>query len=342
MRMMCIPSTTGKAEKKGNGNETKIVKSVRNQLDNEESNGRGEEGKAVNLKKNQITIVEDEAGNTKIKKGKEISRHEGIGSKKRKTKKLVGNESSSFGAGYFHETHVDAEVMEKSELTESKNKKKKKKGDLGAAQEHEDFENIYDDVHSVSHSENNKGLSKIKKKTKSSRNDAGKAADRQVLEVINTDEAFNPYENSAPEKKLKKVRFSGSVEVYPISNSSTEMGRTLEDGLIRGKRFSSEEDEMVRKAVLNYIEVHSLGDEGLKMVLNCKSHLEVRRCWKEIGASLPWRPHMSVYYRAHILFERGESRKWTPKSWNLSNSSMKSTEQNGKPLLKNLVNIGFM
>ncbi|GMH30060.1 hypothetical protein Nepgr_031903 [Nepenthes gracilis] len=220
------------SRKKGNGNERKIVKSVRNHLENEESNGKGEEGKAVNLKKNQITITENEAENTKITEGKEISRHEGMGSKKRK-KELVGNESSSFGAGYFHETQVDAEVMEKSELTET-------------------------------------------------------------------------------EKKLKKVRFSGSVEVYPISNSSTERGRTLEDRLIRGKRFSSEEDEMVRKAVLNYIEVHSLGDEGLKMVLNCKSHPEVRRCWKEIGASLPWRPYMSVYYRAHILFERGERRKWTP------------------------------
>ncbi|GMH29999.1 hypothetical protein Nepgr_031842 [Nepenthes gracilis] len=58
------------------------------------------------------------------------------------------------------------------------------------------------------------------------------------------DEAFEPSVNSAFER------------------NSTEEGSSPEDGLIRVKRFSREEDEMVRIAVVNYIEVHSLGDEG--------------------------------------------------------------------------------
>ncbi|XP_057436346.1 uncharacterized protein LOC130728794 [Lotus japonicus] len=113
-----------------------------------------------------------------------------------------------------------------------------------------------------------------------------------------TGESSNPaaYDGTS---KPKRVTFSDQVEV-------------CDDILVRGKRFTPEEDEKIKEAVFDYIESHGLGDEGLDMILHCKSHPEVRDCWKEIGAVLPKRPHISVYYRAHILFERDETRKWTP------------------------------
>ncbi|KAH1033776.1 hypothetical protein J1N35_045950 [Gossypium stocksii] len=52
-----------------------------------------------------------------------------------------------------------------------------------------------------------------------------------------------------------------------------------------GKRYSKEEDEIVINAVAEYVESHNLGDEGLKTVLNCGAHQEVRKCWKEIQAA---------------------------------------------------------
>ncbi|RZC49571.1 hypothetical protein C5167_017998 [Papaver somniferum] len=47
------------------------------------------------------------------------------------------------------------------------------------------------------------------------------------------------------------------------------------------------------------------------MVLHSGKHRNVRGCWKEIGASIPYRPTEAVYQRAHTLFTRDESRKWT-------------------------------
>lgn len=119
-------------------------------------------------------------------------------------------------------------------------------------------------------------------------------------------------ENSSQKGSSKKVSFSDHVEVFTLSDA-----KTSEDGLVRGKRFSREEDEIIEKAVNNYIEAHRLGEEGLNMVLHCRSHPEVKNCWKEIGAALPHRPLLSVYYRAHIIFERDQNRKWTPEELEL-------------------------
>ncbi|XP_027368346.1 cyclin-D-binding Myb-like transcription factor 1 [Abrus precatorius] len=79
----------------------------------------------------------------------------------------------------------------------------------------------------------------------------------------------------------KRVTFSDKVEVCC-------------DGLVRGKWFTPEEDEKIKLAVYDYIESHGLGDEGLDMILHCKSHPEVREFWKEIGAALPERSNDSV------------------------------------------------
>ncbi|KAI6694885.1 hypothetical protein NL676_022595 [Syzygium grande] len=126
-------------------------------------------------------------------------------------------------------------------------------------------------------------------------------------------------------KKPKRVSFAENVEVFPpLDGPSEEDGSkdreedsSKDRDLVRGKKFSKEEDELVKQAVYKYIEAHDLGEDGLKMVLNCGSYREARNCWKEIGANLPWRPTESVYHRAHLLFERSENRTWTPEECEL-------------------------
>ncbi|KAI3675385.1 hypothetical protein L1987_84975 [Smallanthus sonchifolius] len=121
----------------------------------------------------------------------------------------------------------------------------------------------------------------------------------------------NNTEKSKVKSKSKKVSFSAHVEVFPTSDTQPEKQTTKGDGLVRGKRFTPEEDEIVKRAVLNYITANDLGDEGLKMVLNCKSHPGMKKCWQEIELCLPYRPCKTVNYRAHILFERGKTCPWT-------------------------------
>ncbi|KAJ0531083.1 putative transcription factor MYB-HB-like family [Helianthus annuus] len=119
-------------------------------------------------------------------------------------------------------------------------------------------------------------------------------------------------ENESNSKvKVKKVSFSSHVETFPASDTQNEKSKTEEDNLVRGKRFTPEEDEIVKDAVLHYIKSHALGEEGLNMVLNCHAYPQIRNCWREIGMCIPYRPHTAIYYRAHTLFERGEKRKWT-------------------------------
>ncbi|XP_045832978.1 RNA polymerase I termination factor-like [Trifolium pratense] len=100
--------------------------------------------------------------------------------------------------------------------------------------------------------------------------------------------------------KPKRVTFSDEVETFCC------------DGLVRGKRFTPEEDETLKASVFAYIDSHGLGEEGLDKVLHAASHSEVRGCWKEIARALPHRPHYSVYKRAHALLENVGRCKWTP------------------------------
>jgi hypothetical protein len=100
--------------------------------------------------------------------------------------------------------------------------------------------------------------------------------------------------------KPKRVTFSDEVETFCC------------DGLVRGKRFTPEEDEKIKASVFAYIDSHGLGEEGLDKILHVKSHPELIGCWKEIARVLPHRPTHSVYNRAHILLENVGRCKWTP------------------------------
>lgn len=165
---------------------------------------------------------------------------------------------------------------------------------------------------------------KMKKKKKKKRQNekvtekdghTSKAQHTEATNVSKRKEKTKSVENDSKNpksKEKKKVRFSKNEEVIPPSDAINSGNEENEkERLVQGKRFSLEEDEILRAAVRKYIESHCLGDNGLEMVMNCISHREVRNCWKEIGAALPHRPHTSVYYRAHILFEGGERLEWT-------------------------------
>ncbi|MCD7450474.1 hypothetical protein HAX54_006545 [Datura stramonium] len=103
----------------------------------------------------------------------------------------------------------------------------------------------------------------------------------------------------------------------PINDPSEEKHENNEDKLLFGKNFTREEDEIVKDAVYRYIEVYSLGDEGLQKVLKCKSNPELRGCWREIGKAIPYRPYRAVYSRAQRLFSSGKLRKWTEEEYEM-------------------------
>ncbi|KAI3843814.1 hypothetical protein MKX03_018011 [Papaver bracteatum] len=117
--------------------------------------------------------------------------------------------------------------------------------------------------------------------------------------------------NSDSENSSRRVKFASQVEVFPSSDDQDDREENPVNKLVQGKRFTRQEDQIIKDAVHNYIEAHELGEEGLHMILNCKKHPNIRTCWKEIGAALPYRPQRAVYQRGRILFERGESRNWT-------------------------------
>ncbi|ESQ46858.1 hypothetical protein EUTSA_v10027663mg [Eutrema salsugineum] len=123
-------------------------------------------------------------------------------------------------------------------------------------------------------------------------------------------------------KSTKKVKFSDQVEVFPAEDEESEEEEQEEEEeegveLVRGNRFTKEEDELIKKAVLEYVDNHALGDEGVNMIMNCRSHPQIRGCWKEITAALPWRPHSGVYHRAHTLFEEGSKGVWTKEDFDM-------------------------
>ncbi|KAJ6705133.1 hypothetical protein OIU79_009937 [Salix purpurea] len=164
---------------------------------------------------------------------------------------------------------------------------------------------------------NAEGGNKRKKKAKSLENHSKEKSSERVTEMEEDAETTHSSEKSPSKVASKRVSFCEDVEIFPSSDGPSGKKAVGEDGLVRGKRFSHEEDEKVKEAVLNYINVHGLGADGLNMVLNCVKHPAIKHCWKEIGAALPWRPRESVYYRAHILFERDQNSSWTPEEYDL-------------------------
>ncbi|XP_026436955.1 DNA-binding protein REB1-like [Papaver somniferum] len=116
--------------------------------------------------------------------------------------------------------------------------------------------------------------------------------------------------NSSSKKSSERVKFASHVEVFH-SDDTDDQEENPGNKLVRGKRFTREEDQILKDAVHKYIEAHKLGEKGLDMILQCRRHPNIRGCWREIGAALPYRPLTAIYDRGHTLFERAESHEWT-------------------------------
>ncbi|XAR59091.1 hypothetical protein NMG60_11014735 [Bertholletia excelsa] len=217
-------------------------------------------------------------------------------------------EKDGVGKGQKHK-----DEMKDAEIKTDKKKKKKKRRDEGL--DSFNGKNKTEAVEECGKAKENYEVDVNEKvENKKRKREKKKGKDNLGCEsIVVGDQKFKDSKGASEDpksnRKLKKVRFSGHVDVFPSSDGGKVNDH--KEGLVQGKRFSLEEDEMVKEAVFKYIEDHGLGEEGLNMVLKCQSHPEIRHCWREIGAALPYRPHSAVYYRAHILFERDENRSWT-------------------------------
>ncbi|KAL3653105.1 hypothetical protein CASFOL_002786 [Castilleja foliolosa] len=201
------------------------------------------------------------------------------------------------------------------EFERKKKKKKNKRDDSSSAEK----DNVDHDSNGLIQSDEVEYANKKKKKKKHTQL-MGNGFDDLQEYVVNCEKKENKKKtksnDATPIKSKKKVRFSNENEFFPIlGNSKTKKVNDGEENLVRGKRFTPEEDEIIRDAVFDYIERHDLGDEGVDMVLNCKKYSKLRGCWKEISSAIPYRPYGSVYFRAQKVFCRGEYRKWTQEEY---------------------------
>ncbi|KAG8378885.1 hypothetical protein BUALT_Bualt07G0031100 [Buddleja alternifolia] len=223
---------------------------------------------------------------------------------KRKKKKSWKNKNDEAGLAKYVDDNVqstpgDGNGMKKSAKDNERKKKKENYKDDSSTTEQEVF---------MKDSSDNDGNSILGMN------------ETRVVEVENADKVKKENKKSVKNdpndlranKSNKKVRFSGHMDVFPpLDDSNPKKRNNEEDNLVRGKRFTPEEDEIVKEVVFKYILEHELGEQGLNMVLNCKKYPNVKYCWKEIGTAISYRPYRSIYQRAHFLFRRSENRNWT-------------------------------
>lgn len=237
--------------------------------------------------------------------------------------------------GDVQSTKDDGHVIEREK---KKPKKKENYKDGSSAAQQNSVGNGSSDLDKIQNRKIENANKKKKSKTKKGENGSDERQDNEVEHANKRKKRKTMFVEDGPSdatlnKSNKKVRFSGDVEVFTLPESSdtvegngedylpdssnTKEGNGEEDNLVRGKRFTSAENEIVKQAVLNYLEEHGLGDEGLEMLLNCKKYPKLRGCWQEIGSAIPYRPYLAVYNRARIIFMRSESRKWTQEEYDL-------------------------
>ncbi|KAG7028641.1 Cyclin-D-binding Myb-like transcription factor 1 [Cucurbita argyrosperma subsp. argyrosperma] len=269
---------------------------------------RGPDGGKEKMKKKKKQKTED---------SKESSSHIKEEKKRKKTKYVEGGSQEKVHGGGTGLTENEDIGGPSERLSPDEGSSNRKRGPDGGKEKKKKKQKTEDSRDNSLHIKNEKKLRMLKVRE----GGAGLTENEDVV---------GPSERPSPKGSSKKVRFSEDVEIFPIADGksrkktkqeddgkSRKNTKQEDDGLIRGKRFSKEEDEIVKTAVMQYIHEHGLGDEGLKKVLKCREFPELKNCWKDIGKSLPYRPYLSVYYRAHILFERDESRKWTPEEYEI-------------------------
>ncbi|KAG0490403.1 hypothetical protein HPP92_007266 [Vanilla planifolia] len=263
----------------------------------------------VELSKDNRQLIEGEALKEDCKKGKRKRRHKG--------KEEVSTSGSHFVdcERFYSECKGINEVTEEFSNYDKKKKKNMKKGKQkktpspisligdGAYVEDEDRKKKRQKKEVNNESNNSTQCAVNYSWENDKEQDNNKKRKDFCLEVEQSEDSSK--------QKAKKVSFSSEVEELLPDRSSYK--GTVPDTSRWGKRYSPEEDDLIRNAVTNYIEDHQLGDQGLHMVLNFMSYRkQIRDCWDVIAASLPGRSKVSVCGRARTLFLRSEERKWLP------------------------------
>ncbi|XP_058086683.1 DNA-binding protein REB1 isoform X2 [Magnolia sinica] len=263
-----------------------------------------------------------------VKEQKKVKKMGGDGKGNRKSKGMesVHEESPDNGLDSGGKSIGEYRVAANDNAGDGAPGKKKKKGiakhdaDDGAASKKKRKRDVEDNV--------GDGVSSKKKRKRDAEANADHGVSSKKKRKKNADDSTK----SRTGKQSRRVSFSDKVEVFPLPKDARRGEETSEEGLVQGKRFTPEEDEMVREAVLNYVKVHDLGENGLDMVLNIRRHPKLKGCFKEIGCALPWRPYMSVYHRAHILFEGDGNHKWSPKEYDILRKHHEKHGADWKPL----------
>ncbi|KAG8388585.1 hypothetical protein BUALT_Bualt02G0140800 [Buddleja alternifolia] len=331
-----------KREKKNKieGNESKVFLEKENKIEEESVSGVKSDKEAKKEKKKQKSMRKLKAGDIETVGEKEDGKEVGAQSensevnvsemverkKRKREKKRTKDESEK-----MFETLNEAHNEDFAEKTERKKKKKRtvEENDEGNVQSNEYDENFKEKLERKNKKEkkykNNENYKNDSSATQQdiSMQDSGdnesnglecpeKGKKKKKTKLVDND-LINP----TPNKSNKKVRFSGEDEVFPLPGDSDNVDWNYdeEDGLLRGKRFTPEEDEILKEAVLKYIAENDLGEEGLNMVLNSKKHYKLKGCWKEIGSAIPYRPYTASYCRAQVLFRRSEHRGWTQEEY---------------------------
>nr|QSD99547.1 MYB family transcription factor [Melilotus albus] len=277
----------------GDGDQGKAKKKdkLSHKRKSKENNDQGKKMK----KKKEAKAVASESPNCAHDKGK--TKKDKL-SRKRKSKEnndLNSNEGDAVTGVNDQGTKMKKKKEAKAVASESPNcahdkGKTKKKDKLSRKRKSKENNDLNSNEGDAVTGVNDQGT-KMKKK---------KEAKAVASESPNSAHGKTPNSGHNGTSKRKRVTFADEVETHCC------------DGLVRGKRYTPEEDEKIKAAVYDYIDSHGLGDEGLDKILHCRSHPELIGCWKEIAKALPERPAESVYKRAHSLLENSERCKWTP------------------------------
>ncbi|KAF9621576.1 hypothetical protein IFM89_023150 [Coptis chinensis] len=260
---------------------------------------------------NLVTESNREEGNSSDKGYTSLEERKGKDKKKKKKKggdiePLMMNNSNNLSAKESNEKDdrsVDVEVEEGNTLdTEKKKKKKKKKKNFPREilENSSDIEKTPLCDNDPNSNEGHSGSVAKRKRKRSREKEAlpGKNINKGETRRKKKTGSADGAENTETRKSSKRVKFSEKVEVFPLLDVTDIEKENKEKGLVRGKRFSLEEDVIIKDAVFKFIKEHDLGDDGIEMVLRC--------------TSMPWRTKESIYNRAHLLFESDGKRKWTP------------------------------
>ncbi|KAM7279010.1 hypothetical protein ACFE04_006144 [Oxalis oulophora] len=306
------------------------------QISAEEGSNRKDEKKKKKKKSEDVSddipIIAEDGSNLKDKKKKkkktkdasddiQINLEDGLNLKDEKKKKKKSKDVSdgieiSTEEGLSHDDEKKKKKKKKSEdvsedIDISYRKRKKNKSHDAAKESEEDVTN--------KEGEQKDQKKKRKKVTFNKDDESQKAKKKGIVETQDEEgedlKKKKKDKNKKTGEKTKKVTFADEVEILDSSDKKRRVRKTVkDDGLVRGKRFSKEEDAMILKSIEEYIENHTLGEEGVNMLKNCRDHPEVKNCWKEIASVLPYRPYTAIYYRAHTLLTVNKNLKWDPET----------------------------